>query len=212
MTPTLKHLESHKTPTATKTPGGLPIAPTMQTIVVDGVSIVDPQLTPVVRVNAETVVASPEDSHAACPTNSKVIATGKTRPSATCIAIIHVVLPTSHIRSTIVQVLAPPALTKVKHVLPEETMAVSDTSSMLLAFCTRDNPSVSSIGTMVPEEHPGMTTTLKHLISHKMPACTNVPSDMTSTPSMQAIVVDCVPIVKPQLASIIRDNLEVVMA
>jgi hypothetical protein len=65
---------------------------------------------------------------------------------------------------------------------------------------------------MVPEEHPSMTTTLKHLNSHKMPACTNVPSDVTSTPSVQAIVVDCVPIVKPQLASIIRNNLEVVMA
>jgi hypothetical protein len=77
---------------------------------------------------------------------------------------------------------------------------------------TDNNPSVSSVVAMVPEEHPSMTTTLKHLNSHKMPACTNVPSDMTSTPSMQAIVVDCVPIVKPQLASIIRDNLEVVMA
>jgi hypothetical protein len=91
-------------------------------------------------------------------------------------------------------------------------MAVSDTNSMLLAFCARDNPSVSSIRTMVPEEHASMTTTLKHLNPHKMPSCSNVLSDVTSTPSVQAIVVDCVPIVKPQLASIIRNNLEVVMA
>jgi len=108
--------------------------------------------------------------------------------------------------------LAPPALTKVEDILPEETSAISDANSMLLAFCTRDNPSVSSIGTMVPEENPSMTTTLKHLNSHKMPPCANVLSDVTSAPSVQAIVVNCVSIVKPQLASVIRNNLEVVMA
>jgi hypothetical protein len=102
VTPTLEHFEPHKTPTPTKTPGGLPIAPTVQSIVVDCVSIVDPQLTAIIRINAETVIASLEDSHAACPTNGEVIATGKPRPFATCIFIIHVMLPTSHVRSTIV--------------------------------------------------------------------------------------------------------------
>jgi len=212
VTPTLKHLESHKTPSTTKTPGGLPVAPTMQAIVVNCVSIVDPQLTSIVRVNAEAVIASLEDSQAACPTNGEVISPSESGPSATCVFIIDVVLPTSHVRSAIVQVLAPPALTKVEDILPEETSAISDANSMLLAFCTRDNPSVSSIGTMVPEENPSMTTTLKHLNSHKMPPCANVPFDVTSAPSVQAIVVNCVSIVKPQLASVIRNNLEVVMA
>jgi hypothetical protein len=41
--------------------GGFAIAPTMQTVVVDGISIVDPQLTSIIRDNAEAVIAGPSD-------------------------------------------------------------------------------------------------------------------------------------------------------
>ena len=61
MTTTLKHLESHKTP-STNTPPSLPIAPAVQAIIVDRVSIVDPQLTSIVRDNAKAVIATPEKS------------------------------------------------------------------------------------------------------------------------------------------------------
>ena len=117
--------------------------------------------------------------------------------------------PASHIRTATVQVLATSTLTEVKDIFSEETMTISD-AVRLPATCTRNNPTVSSVRTMVPEKHPSMTTTLKHLKSHKMPPCTNMPSGVASAPSVQAIVVNCVSIVKPQLASIIRDNLEVV--
>jgi hypothetical protein len=65
---------------------------------------------------------------------------------------------------------------------------------------------------MVPEEHPCMTTTLKHLQSNKSPPSTNISSGHTTAPTVQAIVVDGVAVVNPQLAPIIGDNLEVVTA
>jgi len=122
------------------------------------------------------------------------------------------VFPAGHVWPAAFQVLATAALAKIEGVLPEETMAISGFVVIFLSTCTRDNPPVSSIGAMVPEEHPSMTTTLKHFKSHKMPPCANVPFDVASTPSVQAIVVNCISIVKPQLASIVRNNLQVVMA
>jgi hypothetical protein len=183
----------------------------MQAIIVDCVSIVEPQLAPIIGVNLEMVTACPEDSQAASPTHSEVITSRKSGPLAACVAIVNSVFPTSHVRTATVQVLATSTLTKVEDIFSEETMTIRD-AMRLSATCARNNPPVSSVRAMVPEKHTGMTTTLKHLNSHKMPPCTNMPSGVASAPSVQAIVVDCVPIVKPQLASIIRNNLEVVMA
>ena len=45
-----------------------------------------------------------------------------------------------------------------------------------------------------------------------MPPTTNVPSGLSIAPAVQAIIVDCVLVVDPQLAAIIRDNAEMVMA
>jgi hypothetical protein len=73
-------------------------------------------------------------------------------------------------------------------------------------------PTVSSIMTSVPEQHPSMATTLKEHNSHNTPPCTNTPSGHSSAPTVQAIVVNCVSIVEPQLASIIGYKLEVVSA
>ena len=57
-----------------------------------------------------------------------------------------------------------------------------------------------------------MTTTLKHLHSHKSPPSTNISSGHTTAPTVQAIVVDGIAVVNPQLAPIIGDKLEVVVA
>ena len=92
-------------------------------------------------------------------------------------------------------------------------MAISGTmTTMSLATGTRNSPSISSIWTMVPEEHPRVATTLKHLESHKSPPSANISSGHSTAPTVQAIVVNCVAIVNPQLAPIIGDNLEVVTA
>jgi len=107
-------------------PARLPIAPPMQAIVVDRVAIVNPQFASIVRVNAEAVMTSPEDSHAAGPTHSKVVTSTETGPIATCVAIVHLMLPALEIGSASFQVLAPVFLTEVECILPEETMAISD--------------------------------------------------------------------------------------
>jgi len=213
VTTALKHLKFHKMPSAAKTPVGLTISPPVQTIVVDGVLVVNPQLAAIIRDNTEPVVACPEDSHAACPTHSKVIASGKTRPFTTCIAVVHHMSPTSHVWFATVEVLTAATLTKVEDVLPEEARAISDLiPGLTSATGTHNHPSVSSIATPVPEQHPSMATTLKHFKPHKMPPGAKMTGSLTIAPAVQAIIVDCVLVVDPQLAAVIGVNTETVMA
>ena len=123
--------------------------------------------------------------------------------------------PASMCGSATIEVLAAPSLAEVVNVLPEEASTISGGSAApatTLATGTHNNPLVSSVGAMIPEEHPSMTTTLEELKSHETPSTTNVPSGHSSTPAVQAIIVNGVPIVDPQLASVIRDELEVVTA
>jgi hypothetical protein len=72
VTTVLEHFKSHKTP-PTKMPGGFTIAPTVQAIVVDGVAIINPKLASIIRNYAQSVMACPEDPHAASPAYSKMI-------------------------------------------------------------------------------------------------------------------------------------------
>ena len=81
-------------------------------------------------------------------------------------------------RSATVQVLATASLTKVEGILHEETMFICDwIVAVTSASCSHNDPSVASVGAMVPEQHPSMATTLKHLKSHEMPPTTNLPFD-----------------------------------
>jgi hypothetical protein len=213
MATTLEHLKSYDMPPTTNLPPGHSTAPPMQAIVVNGVSIVDPELAAIVRNKLEMVTATPEKSHAACPTHSEVITSMEARPLATCVTIVHDMLPAGHIRLATVQVLATSTLTKVESILPEETMAICDRiRSVASATGSDNNPSVSSVGPVIPEEHPSMTTTLEELQSHKTPPTTNILSGHSTTPAVQAIVVDCISIVDPQLASIIGNDAETVIA
>jgi len=125
MTTLLEHLKSHKVPPSTNMLPGLPIAPAVQAIVVDCVTIVDPQLAPIIRINAEMVMACLVDSHAACPAHSEVITSFETAPFLTCVAIVHIAAPASHVRFAAIQILAPTSLAKVESILHEETMAIS---------------------------------------------------------------------------------------
>jgi len=198
-------------PPATKTLRDLPIAPTVQAIIVDRVPVIDPKLAAIIGDNAESVIACLENAQAACPTHSKVIASGKPRPSATRVAIVHHVLPTSHIWLAAVQVLATATLTKEVSVFSEEAMAISGTMPTFTATRLHDSPSISSIRTVVPEEHASMAAALKHLQSDQMPTSAHMWSGLSIAPAMQAIVVNCVSVVDPQLAPIIRDNTKMVM-
>ena len=89
MTTSLEHLEPHKTPPSTKLSPGRSATPAVQAIIVNCVSIVEPQLAPIIGVNLEVVMACPEDSQAACPTHSKVIASRESRPPTACVSIVH---------------------------------------------------------------------------------------------------------------------------
>ena len=73
-------------------PGGLSIAPTVQAIVVDCVAVVNPKFAPIIRIDAEVVTPCLEDSQAASPTDSKVIAASKTRPLATGVTIVYILV------------------------------------------------------------------------------------------------------------------------
>jgi len=204
MTTSLKHLKPHKTPPSTKLSPGRSAAPAVQAIIVNCVSIVKPQLASIVRVDLEVVTACPEDPQTTCPTHSEVIASAKTGPFATSVAIVHHVFPASHVRSTGFQVLAPAALPKVEDVLPEKTRAISDgIAGLTSATCTHNKPSVPSVSTSVPEQHPSMTTALKHFEFHMMPPGALMLVGLPIAPTVQAIVIDGVPIVDPQLAAII---------
>jgi hypothetical protein len=48
MTPMFKHLEPHEAPSMVKVPRGLAIAPAMQTVIVNRITVVDPQFAAVV--------------------------------------------------------------------------------------------------------------------------------------------------------------------
>jgi hypothetical protein len=185
MTTTLKHLKSHEPPPSTHMRSGLSIAPSMQTIIVNCVSIVNPQLAPIIGNKTEVVMACLEDSQASRPTNSKVIPAAIARPIATCVAIVHIVLPASKVRPATIQILTTTSLAEVEGIFHEEAMAicdwiVADTS----AASTHNCPPVPGIGTVIPEKHPSMTSTLEHLQSHKTPPSTDVWPGLAIAPTM----------------------------
>ena len=98
------------------------------------------------------------------------------------------------------------------HAPPTRSASRFPLAATAFATGTHNNPSVSSVRAMIPEEHASVATTLKELKSHKTPPTTNIPSGHSAAPAVQAIVVNCVSIVDPQLASIIGNELEVVTA
>jgi hypothetical protein len=98
----------------------------VKTIVVDCVPIVDPQLASIIRDDTVLIPASPEKSHASCPTDCKVISSVEARPITTCVPVVHIMFPASHLRPVTGKMLAATALTTVERVLPEQAMAVSD--------------------------------------------------------------------------------------
>jgi hypothetical protein len=126
MTTMFKHLKPNEPPGRIHVAVCFPIAPSMTTIVVDRVTIVNKQITAIVRNQTPPVMTPLKNSQASGPTHSKVIVSGETRPPAASIPVVNVMLPTSHIWPTAIEVLAATALTKVECVLHEQTMAIRD--------------------------------------------------------------------------------------
>merc|ERR1719181_1593747 len=128
--------------------------------------------------------------------------------------VVYNMFPALHVGSATGQVLAPATLTEIECVLPEETMAISDLVARVpgAMICANKTPSVSGIGTPVPEIDACMATTLKHFKSNKAPRSTKMPGGLAIAPTVQTVVVDRVAIVNPQFASIIRVDAEAVLA
>jgi hypothetical protein len=146
-----------------------------------------------------------EDSEATCPTHGEVICSGKTRPSATCVAVVDILAPALHVGFVIDQILAPAALNEIEDILPKETSAVeSAMASVVSATGFYNSPSHGSIRPFVPEQNPSVPTTFKHLKSDNTPSSTKILGGFPITPTMQAIIVDCEPVVNPELTPIIR--------
>jgi hypothetical protein len=175
----------------------------MQTIVVNRVPIVEPQFAPIIGINLEVVMAGPENSHASCPAHCKVVTSMKARPIPTRVSVVDDVTPTSHVCPSVIQICTSTTLIEVESVLHEETMAVSGTNDWsTLATCRCKGPSISGIGTSVPKVHTSMTAMLKHFNSHHAPS-TDMLGSFSIAPAVQAIIVDRIPIINPQLASVV---------
>jgi hypothetical protein len=110
-----------------------------------------------------------------------------------------------------VQILQMTTLAEVEDILPKETMAISDWM-WSLATCANMAPTASSVMPSVPEEHTGVTTMFEHLNSHPAPPTVNMPRSLPIAPTVQPVIVNCVPVVNPQLTSIIRYDAPSVMA
>jgi hypothetical protein len=121
--------------------------------------------------------------------------------------------PTSHVGFAPIQVLAPATLFKVESVLPEQAVTIGGTMGLSThALCAHKRPFISGVRASVPELHPSMSTTLEHFKLHKMPSTAKTPVSLTITPTMQAIVVDSVAIINPQLAAIVGLDAETIVA
>jgi hypothetical protein len=207
-----KHFQPHKTPTTTHMPIGFPIPPSMQAIIVDCETVVNPKLASVIRNDAVSVMVCPEDPHASCPAHSKVIISGKARPSATGVPVVYSLSPASHIRIAAMQILASASLAEVEGVLPEVSMAV-DSPMGLDSHATRSNwiPSVRGVRSPVSQKHASVTTMLEHFKPNPGPPM-EMSGSLPITPTVTAIIVDRVPIVNEQVAPIIRNNPKAIMA
>jgi hypothetical protein len=68
-----KHFKANNAPWSSKIPCCLPVSPTVQAIVIDHETVIDPQFASIIRYDAVSVTAVPEHPHAACPTHGEVI-------------------------------------------------------------------------------------------------------------------------------------------
>jgi hypothetical protein len=210
MTTMFKHFNSDEVPSA-NTPRSFPIAPTMQAIIVDRVTVANPQLASIIRDDAESIIPRSEKSHTTSPTSGKVITSRKMRPSSICVPVVHYTSPTSHVRPSATQTRASTTLAEVERIQPVNTITIHSAVATK-AFGARDSPSISCVGSTVPKQHTSRTTTFEKFHSHNMPPTVKTSARLPIAPTMQTIVVNSVPIVDPQFATIIRYDSELILA
>merc|ERR1711912_3873 len=73
-------------------------------------------------------------------------------------------------------------------------------------------PAIASVRATITKQAPMMATTFEHLHPHHDPSCPDVPRGFAIPPAVEAIIVDGVPIIDPQLGSIVGNEREPVTA
>jgi len=73
---------------STQSLGTRPSSPTMQTIIVHHLAVIDPQLTAFIRIRPEAVVPMGADFQEACPPHCKVVLFWPRRPVATSVTVV----------------------------------------------------------------------------------------------------------------------------
>jgi hypothetical protein len=148
-------------------------------------------------------MAPRKESHTSRPTHSKVISAAEARPITTCVPVVDVMAPTSHIRPATIQIWATTSLAEVKGILHEEAMPICNAmASNSPATRSHSHPSIGCVRTSISEEHASMPTAFEHFKSYKAPP-TNMSGSLPIPPSMTTIVVNRITVIDKEVAPII---------
>merc|ERR1712054_360841 len=156
-------------------------------------------------------MACAEEPDTAGPFHSKVVGTSESRPAVTCVAVVDVVLPPPHVRPPVGKVWHPAALAEIVHVLHEQAMAVC-VSVAPVATGIQHSPVVASVRALITQQDASMATMFEELHPEQAPSCMNVPRGFAIPPAVAPIIVDGVPVVDPQLGTVIGNEREPVTA
>jgi len=213
MASTFEELHPEQVPSSPDVPIGFAIPPAVAPIIVDGVPVVDPQLGTIIGNEREPVMACSEEPDTAGPAHSKVVGTSESRPAATCVAVVDVVPPPRHVRPPVSQILHMAALAEIEDVLPEQAMAVYDSVAPVpVAKGTQHFPAVASVRATITQHDASMASTFEELHPEQVPSCPDVLRSFAIPPAVEPIIVDGVPVVDPQLGTIIGSEREPVAA
>jgi len=136
------------------------------------------------------------------------------RPAATCVAVVDVVFPPLHVRPPVSKMWYTSALAEIVNSLPPQAVTVNRPCATASASATGPHhfPAIASVRATITKQAPMMATTFEHLHPHHDPSCPDVPRGFAIPPAVEAIIVDGVPIVDPQLGSVVGIEREPVTA
>merc|ERR1719478_1151843 len=122
-------------------------------------------------------------------------------------------LPPRHVRPPVSKMWHPAALAEIERILPEQAMTVSGfVCADPAAPGAQDVPAIGGVRATIAQHDPSMATMFEVRHLDHDPSCPDVPRGFAIAPAVEPIIVDGVPIVDPQLGSVIGNEREPVMA
>jgi hypothetical protein len=156
----LKHFQPERAPPTVKELSSHTSSHAVQAIIIDCESVVNPELAAIIRRDRQPVGTTPFDDHGATPTNSEMISSEETWPSARSGSVVHPTDSTSRPCTAATQIRAASTLTEIEDFFPNAHTANGLWSSH---SCIRYNGhSVTGVATPVSEYHACPTATFKH--------------------------------------------------